>query len=484
MSQKKKAGVLSGLFWSFGERITAQLVTLGVSIVLARILDPDHYATAAIVTIFITIANAFVTGGFGNSLIQKKDADAVDFSTTLIFSLAFAVAFYFLLFFLAPFVADFYDDPILTPLVRVMSIRIIIASVNSVQHAYVSKQMAFKKFFFSTLFGTIVSGFVGVGMAVAGFGVWALAGQYLTNVTIDTIVLAFTCGWKPKLAFSFSRMKGLLSYGWKILVAEVLSTVYGELRGLILSKRFPRTELSYYNQGDKYPALFNHNTEASMNKVLFQKLSDVQDDLEKVKAVTRKSIRWTLFMLSPVYLGLAACGESLITLLLTEKWLGAAPYMTISCLIYLITPMISSHTRVMKALGNSGRFLMITVLRYTIGISLLLLTLAFLPNPYIVVFTGFVAMFIMWVICILSSVKSIGYTLKEQCADLLPPLFSGAVMYAVTRAVEWLGFGYLLTLALQIAVGVVSYFGLSFALNRMTVMELLHTAKRYLKKKK
>lgn len=154
--------VFSGLIWKFGERFTAELVTFIVSVVLARILMPDDYGVIALIMVFITIANVFVVNGFGNALIQKKNADNKDFSSVFYFNIVFSIGVYFILFALAPGIAKFYNMPIICPALRVLSFRIVIASVNSVQQAYVSRNMLFKRFFWSTLFGTLFSGVIGI----------------------------------------------------------------------------------------------------------------------------------------------------------------------------------------------------------------------------------------------------------------------------------------------------------------------------------
>lgn len=202
-----KRSVFSGLFWKFSERILAQGVSFVVSIVLARLLMPEDYGTVAMVNVFITIADVFVVSGFSTALIQKKDADDTDFSTILYCSLLVAVVIYIILFVSAPFIADFYNTPILCNVIRVFSLRMPLAAYNSVQHAYVSRHMLYKKFFYSTLFGTILSGFVGIAMAYHGLGVWALIGQYFTNSIVDTIVLSFTVEWKPKRLFQLAQQK-------------------------------------------------------------------------------------------------------------------------------------------------------------------------------------------------------------------------------------------------------------------------------------
>lgn len=483
MDNKKRGTVAGGLFWAFSERITAQLVSLTVSIILARLLDPEHYATIAVVSIFITIANTFVTSGFGNSLIQKKEADSLDFSTTLFFSFSLSVLLYFVLFACSPWIASFYNRPELTAILRVMSLRIIVASINSIQHAYVSKQMAFRKFFFSTLFGTIVSAVVGIVLAYKGYGVWALVAQYLTNTTIDTIVLSFTCGWKPTLQFSFARMKRLYSYGWKLLVSDLLGTLYEQLRALVLSKGFQPTELSYYNQGEKYPALFMHNVEASMHKVLFQTLSENQDDVLKVKDITRRTIQITILLLSPIFFGLAACGNSLISLLLTDKWLPCVPYLRIVCFLYLIHPIFSAHTRVLKALGKSGVFMALTTFRYCLGIGLLVASMLFFKEPHVVISSSVVTMLVITIICDVITNKEIDYKINEQIADVFPPILCGAIMCFAVVIVGKTVSDKLLALVIQVFVGMVSYVVLSMIFNKQIFAAALKMAKQKLKRK-
>lgn len=208
-----KNSIFSNLIWRFAERCGAQFVTFFVSIILARLLEPKVYGTVAIVTIFITILQVFVDSGLGNALIQKKDADSKDYSSVFYANIVFCIVIYILLFLAAPLISAFYNLPELTSMIRVMGFTIIISGIKNVQQAYVSKNMMFKKFFFSTLIGTIVAAVVGIYMAFAGFGVWAIIVQNLVNQLIDTAILWKTVKWRPTREFSFSRLKSLFSYG-------------------------------------------------------------------------------------------------------------------------------------------------------------------------------------------------------------------------------------------------------------------------------
>ena len=235
--------VIKNFFWRFAERCGAQIVTFIVSIVLARILTPEDYGTVALVTVFTTIMQVFVDSGLGTALIQKKNADDLDFSSVFYFNFAVCLVLYLVMFFAAPLIAAFYDNESLIPIVRVISLTIVISGVKGIQQSYVSRNMLFKRFFFATLGGTIFSAFVGIYMAYAGFGVWAIVAQQLSNTTIDTLILWITVKWRPQKMFSWERLKGLLSFGWKLLASALLDTVYNNLRSLVIGKFYSSSDL-------------------------------------------------------------------------------------------------------------------------------------------------------------------------------------------------------------------------------------------------
>ncbi len=476
-STKKAA---PSMIWSFGERICAQLVTLIVSIVLARILTPDDYAAVAIILIFITIANVFVSSGFGIALIQKKDADNYDFSSTLYFSLSLSIVFYVGLFFLAPLISSLYEIPSLTPLIRVLGIRLIFASVNTIQHAYISKRMQFKKFFFSTLIGTIISSIIGIALALSGFGAWAIVAQYLSNTIIDTIVLTFVSGWRPKLYFSFKRIKKIFPFGSSILLTDLIGTLYNQSRGLIISRFYNKTDLSYYNQAEKYTSIFVTNIESSVNKVMVQVQSDSQDDLTILKNNTRKTIRLVMMILFPIQVGIALTSFSWVPLLLTDKWSGCIPYVMITAAFYLFFPLIETHARNLKALGKGKTILVLNIIRHTIGISAMVATIFLTDNAVILALVGIPTQFIAYLVFASFGGKTIKYTFKEQLFDLLPILGAVAIMGGVVFAEHFLPFGNLLVLLIQVFSGVVIYFAMCYLLAKSDVMSIVHLVDRYI----
>lgn len=216
----EKSKIISSLFWKFAERIGAQGVNLIISILLARILAPEEYGLVALVTIFITISNVFIEGGLGTALIQKKDADDLDFSSVFYCNIVISVILYIIIFFASPLVADFYNNEQLVWVLRILSITVLVSSLRSIQNAYVSRKMIFKKIFICTLIGSSGSAVIGIWMAYKGYGVWALVTQQLTNTIFSTIMLWIIVKWRPIAKFSFTRLKELYKFGWKMVCSR------------------------------------------------------------------------------------------------------------------------------------------------------------------------------------------------------------------------------------------------------------------------
>lgn len=477
MDQKGK--VISGLFWKFGERITAQLISLIVSIILARILSPSDYGAVSLVMIFITLANVFVSSGFGSALIQKKDADNLDFSSVFYINILISLFLYVVIFFTAPFVAKFFKLPVLCPGLRVLGIRIVVAAINTVQQAYVSKNMLFKRFFWSTLFGTLLSGVVGVVMAMNGFGVWALIAQYLTNTCTDTIVLWFTVKWRPEKKCSWKRAKTLLSYAWKLLVSALIDTGYNQLRSLVIGKVYTKEDLAFYNQGDKYPSLIVTNINTSISSVLFPALADNQTDKEKVKKMTRRAIQVSSFVMWPMMVGLGVCATPLIRILLTDKWLFCVPYLRIFCFTYGLWPIHTANLQAINAMGRSDIFLKLELMKKSVGLLALFVALKYGPLAiaWSLVFSGGVSTFIN----AYPNIKLLGYTYGEQIKDVIPSFLLACVMGALVSLVLLLDLSDYLILICQIVLGINIYIVLSMLFKQEAYIYLVDIIKKGLK---
>lgn len=457
----RKNDLLNNLSWKFAERIAAQLVTVIVSIILARMLAPQDYGIIAIVTIFITFANVFVSDGFGSALIQKKEVDALDYSSVLYFNIIFSIVLYAILFFCAPLIASFYGDgyEILTPVLRVLGLRIIVSAVNSVQQAYVSRNMIFKKFFWSTLIGTVLSAVVGIGMAYSGFGVWALVGQYLTNTTVGTVTLAVSLRKKPILSFSFERLKGMVGYGSKILGTSLLITGYQEIRALIIGKVYSSEDLAYYDKGRQFPNLIVTNINTSIGAVLFPKMAQEQDDKTRIREITRKSIRFSSYLMCPLMLGLAAVAEPFVKIVLTDKWLPCVTLLQIFCVVYLFQPIHTANMQAIKAIGRSDVYLKLEIIKKVIELVVLLIVM-WISVEAIVVSMAILTMAFTFVNAYPNK-KLLNYSFKQQMGDILPSVCMSLVMAVIVYFFGKIPMNAYISFGVQIILGMIVYFALS-----------------------
>lgn len=450
-----KEKVFSNLIWRFLERTGAQFVALVVSIVLARILSPEDYGTIALITVFINILNVFVDSGLGSALIQKKDADNTDFSTVFYTNVIFCIALYILMFVISPFLAEFYSRPELVPIIRVLSITILVSGVKNIQQAYVSRMLQFRKFFFSTLAGTIIAAVAGIWMAYHGFGVWALVSQQVTNLSIDTIILWITVKWRPEFVFSFKRLKSLFSYGWKLLVSALLDTFYTNLYNLVIGKKYSAHDLAFYTKGELFPKAVVGNINNAIDSVLLPTMSSEQDDKERVKQMTRRAIKTSTFCIAPLMMGLAGCSQNVISILLTDKWLPAAPYLVIFCITYMFYPIHTANLNAIKAMGRSDLFLKLEVAKKIVGLAVLFSTMWFGVKvmAYSLLFISVTSQIInTW-----PNKKLLGYGYIEQLKDVFPGIIMAVVMGIIVFFAGFIPVAKGIQLVIQIAVGIAVY---------------------------
>lgn len=480
MKDNLSGSIINNFVWRFLERCGAQGVTFIVSIVLARLLDPAVYGTIALVTVFTTIMQVFVDSGMGNALIQKKDADDLDFSSVFYFNLAMGLGLYAIMFAAAPLIAAFYGMPELTALVRVVSLQLVISGIKNVQQAYVSRNMQFKRFFFATLGGTVGAAAVGVWMAYRGYGVWALVVQHLFNITVDTAILWITVKWRPRRMFSWQRLKGLLSYGWKLLVSTLLDVTYNDLRKLIIGKIYTTADLAFYDKGQQFPNLIVININASIDSVLLPVMSAEQDDKSRVRSMTRRAIKTSTYIMAPLMIGLAFVAEPLIKLLLTEKWLPCVPFLRIFCITYMFYPIHTANLNAMKAMGRSDLYLILEVIKKTIGMIVLLSTMWFGVEvmAYSLLLTSVTSQIVnSW-----PNKKLLNYSYLDQMKDILPSIALAVFMGVCVHLVSLLRLSSWLTLLIQVLLGAAVYIGGSALLKLESYEYATEQLRRFLKR--
>ena len=472
-SENLKNSIFSGVFWKFAERVLAQGVSFMVSVILARILMPSDYGIVALILVFINIANVFVTSGFSTALVQNKDADRIDFSTNFYCSLAVSILVYLILFIAAPFIEKFYDMQGLALILRVFALRIPLSAYSAIQHAYVERHMIFKRYFFSTLGGTLISGVVGIIMAYKGFGAWALIAQYFTNTIVDILVLSITVPWHPEFVFSWKSAKSMMNYGWKILAADLSGTFFDQLRSLIVGKAYTSADLAFYNKGNQLPSLITTNISTSIMSVLFPAIANISDEKTRVKEMTRKAVKIMSFVMFPMLFGLAAVSGPLMNVLFT-------PFVQILSISSAISLIGGVSLQAIKAIGRSDIILKLEA--YKKPVYVLLLIIGVRINVTAVAVTMLLYSIYGNIVNARPLKKEIDYTYREQLKDLSPAFLMSGVMGLLVYMVSYLKLNNVLLLFIQVLVGIALYLGIAMALKVDTLKYLQNFLKEKMKR--
>lgn len=435
MAESLKKQVAKGAVWAALEKFSTQVVTFVVGMVLARLLTPTDYGTVALLGIFFTIASSLASCGFGNALVQRKNADDLEFNSVFYTTLAVSFVVYVGMFFAAPWIAKFYDTPILCPLARISALSIILHGINSVQAAELARKMAFDKRFRVGIIACIVQAVSGISFAIAGFGPWALVYSSLLGSAANVVASWTIIAWRPKLMFSFHTVKSLFSYGWKLSLSAMIDNFYNELYGLLVGKFYTKADLAFVNKSRSMPKLLMQTANQTIAGVSFPALAKLQDEKEKFRNALRRMIQCSTFVVFPLLTMLSLTARPLTILLYGNQWEEAIQYVPIGCFALATGPITSLNCMAISALGRSGVFLTLECVKKGMGLVLMIIsirhgvmafvaTMAFVQSPFAVLLNT-------W-----TNGRLIGYSFRLQMRDMIPSIGLCAAMAAVVALIR------------------------------------------------
>ena len=485
--------VAKGATWVTLGTLVKQSVQFVVGMVLARLLTPTDYGTVALLSIFFTVAGSLASCGFGNALVQKKDAGDLEFNSVFYSSLAMSLIVYVLLFFAAPYIARFYKTPVLCAVTRVSAIQFVLSSINSIQGAEISRKLWFDKGFKIRLVTCFVSAVFGIWFAYLGWGVWALVWASLLT-SVSGIIASWTIvAWRPKLMFSFTAVKGLFSYGWKLSLSGLIHNIYMNLYGFLVGRIYTPADLAYVNKGRHMPQLLMSTIDGTILGVSFPALARMQDDTERFREAMRRMLRCSTFLVFPLLAGLCLCARPIILLLYGSQWEPSIPYVMVACVNFSLLPFNTINTCAISARGRSDVYLWLEIIKKGTGLMLMLLsirhgvmafmmTMAFIASP----FTVFVNTF--------ANGRLLKYNLLMQLHDIAPAALLCTAMSAIVLGVQFAASPLLallpgthvamvLEIVISAIVGVSCYFGLARAFKLAALRDYLTMAQPILCKK-
>lgn len=476
--------VFGALFWKFLERMGVNGVQFVLQVILARMLSPEHYGVLSMMIIFTSLAKVFVQRGFNTSLVQNKDVTEEDYSSVLWVSLGIAGVLYGLMFATSPVIANFYEIPEIKDYLRVLALMIFPGALNSVQLAKLSREINFKKVFIGNVLGIVISGIVGIVLAYYDLGVWALVVYNLLNVVIACISMRFMVRLQIKFIINWNRIKVLFSYGWKLLVSSLIETLYQDIRSLVVGKKYSAGDLGFYERGKQFPQFITSAINTTVQSVMLPVMSAKQDKKESVKAMMRKSIKISSYVILPLLVGLAAIAEPVVLLLLGEKWLSCVPYMQIYCFTMAFLPIHTCNLQAINAVGRSDIYLKLELIKKGYGLVTLIIALFCFNSPIAIAMTGMITTFISFLVNAHPNKKLINYTYSEQIRDVAPYFAMSIIMLFVVSLVGKIHLPVMLLMVIQIVAGIFIYLAISIAFSVEPFYFMLNLAKSFLKKSK
>lgn len=464
--QSLKDKTVQGVGWSFGGSMVSYLITFIVGIVLARLLSPEEYGLIGIIMIFIFVFDGIIDSGFSNALIRKIDATDEDNNTMFITNLVISIVLFFVMYFGAPLIAHFFEHEQLVPLTRVMSFYLIINAFCLIQRTLLVKEIDFKTITKCQIISSGLSGVVGIILAFANYGVWALVGQQLSRIFFNTTCLWTYRNWKPNFTFSWDSFKDLFGFGWKLMVSGIINSFWGQLYQIVIGKCYSTDILGQYTKAREYVDIVSKYLTSVVQQVSYPALSQIQDEKERLTSGYRKVIKMTMLIVFILVLGMAACAKPLILVLIGEKWLPCVPIMQIVCFSMCLYPLHAINLNMLQVQGRSDLFLKLEIVKKVIGVLPVLAGIFF--NIYWMLIVGFfTGGCIDFILNSYYSGKFLGYSTKDQLNDILPSLWVALLVAFPVFGLSFLPLNPFILLPIQILVGAL----IAFALLEWTKLE-------------
>ena len=478
--QSLKDKTVKGTIWSGIDNVAQFAVGFIVSIVLARLLSPDDYGLIGLTAIFTAICNILVYAGFTSALIRKKNVTEDDYNTVFIVNLVMSLLLYSVIYICSPLIADFFNRQELVALTRVSSLGMIIGALAIVQQTRLTKQIDFRTQTKITITVSVMSGVAGIIMAFIGFGVWALVAQGLVSQMLRTVLLWIHSKWIPNMHFSSKSFHELFGFGWKIMLSNLLDTLWKELYQVVVGKFYSPATLGQYTRAKQFSQLFSSNLTGVMQRVTFPVLSNIQDDKERMISAYRRIIKTSVFISAVCMLFLGAISEPLLYCLIGPKWHEAAEYLPLICLSGSLYPLHAINLNMLQVQGRSDFFLYLGIVRKFVGLIPLCVCIYWgvMPMLYVNLITAIIYYF-------LNSHypgKLIGYNSWMQLRDVAPSYTLAIIVALSVFFLKFLPISYWIILPLQLIIGACVFLLICTKTKMQEYQEIESMLKPYLSK--
>ncbi|MCH5223769.1 MAG: lipopolysaccharide biosynthesis protein [Muribaculaceae bacterium] len=414
------------LKWNTVDRVASQVLYGVVGIVLANVVSQEDFGLVGALLVFQAFAIIFADSGFGAALLRQKHSSQEDYSSVFWFNLIVSITIYFILWFCAPLIADiFQKDERLIPLSKVMFITFVLNALAIVQTNRLMKLMDVKMIAIANVIGQISGGALGIGLALYGWGAWALVWQSVALAAVKTGVLWATGGWHPTCWIKKDSFKRVWRIGLSVFSSSMLNTLFLTVYSFVIGAFYSLRSLGIYTQADKWSKMGSASLSQIFTSSFVPLLSRVQDSPEDFKRYMTRINRFTSFIVFPLLAGLAVVGAPLFHTLFGNKWDAAIVLFQILCVRGILVVFVSLFGNYMLALGYGKRLFSIEVIK-DIAIAAAILSTVWFDSVSLLVWGQLWASIVTFIIVLFMVCKATGYSWLKLIADILP--FAGVTL--------------------------------------------------------
>lgn len=453
-----KDKTVRGVGWTALDSVASYGISFLVGLVLARLLSPDEYGLIGIITIFIAVFNTIIDSGFSIALIRKPNVTNDDYCTVFFINLGISVVLALLLYFGANGIANYFGREELVSLTQVMSCILIINALGIVQKAKLTKQLDFKSQTKVSIIASSISGVLGIGTALLGMGVWALVVQQVSRQLLNTFLLWTFSRWIPQFRLSLASFKELFGFSWKLLVAQIINTVWAKLYQFVIGKYYSSETLGHYTRAEQFATIFSSNITTIVQRVSLPVMSEIQDNTHRLVAAYRRIIKSTMLLTLVLMFGLAAVAKPMIYVLIGEQWMPCVPFLQILCFSFAFYPLHALNLNMLQVQGRSDILLILQIVKNIIA--LIPLALGIWVGIYWMLGGSVICGFFDYFVNSYYSGKKLGYTSWQQLKDIGPSSLVASIMAIPVWALSLLPISDYLILPVQLLCGTLIVVGL------------------------
>lgn len=478
MKEITKTQFITNTLWNTIATVATKVIGLVVSTILARIIVPEAYGLLSLSVIFIASFD-FLANSINQGLIVVKDVKHTDYSTSMITNMGIAVVAYAIIFFLAPLFSSIYKSTEFTVVVRILALNLFVQAPANIISAKATIELKTKKMALAAAIASIVSGIVGVALAYMGAGIWALVAQTLSNSLINAILVLILVKFDFSIEFSVAKMKYYLIFGMHIAAANVINAINSNITTLIGGNVYTKTDIGYSSKGNSYPEIVGLYAFGSLNSMSMRTVASRQDDKESVKRAVRRIMAMAFYIVFPIMAGLFAVSDTLIPLWLTDVWVPCIPFFKIACIRFALNPIYSLSYTTLRGMGDNKTCTILTSVSAFLNITASVIITLLLRKS--ILFASCFGLVLLVINCVLAFVilsKKIGYSFIELIKDIIKPVIMSLIMVGAVIGVSFIPISTVLSLGLQIVVGLAVYFVISLVTKNEEFMFLLNLVTR------